>query len=103
MTDSIRDLYEAHLAVDYPVALAGDAEVDGISLIILDADIAGLAQSFLAAGGELRPDQWFTLRQCVADTRTVLPGLQDDAWIHFARLHALAQALLRAAPNVAAE
>ena len=98
----IRDLYRTHLAAGYPTGLAGDAEVGGISLITLDADIAGLAESFLATQGRLRPDQWFTLRQCLADTRVVLAGLDADAWVYFARLHALAQALLRSAPDAAA-
>lgn len=100
--ESIRNLYETHLAAGYPSRLSGDAEVEGISLIILDADIAGLAQSFLAADGRLRADQWFTLRQCLADTRAVLPHLEGDAWVYFARLHALAQALLRSAPDAPA-
>ena len=98
MSVTIRDLYETHLAAGYPPGLSGDAEIAGISLIILDADIAGLAQSFLTAEGRLRPDQWFTLRECLAHTRAVLPHLKGDAWVHFARLHALAQALLRSAP-----
>jgi hypothetical protein len=102
MIDSIRNLYETHLAAGYPAALAGDAEVDGVALIILDADIAGLTQSFLATEGQLRPDQWFTLRQCLAGTRAVLPHLQEEAWVYFARLHALAQALLRSAPDAPA-
>jgi len=92
--ESIRDLLETHLAAGYPDDLRGDAEIEGISLILLDADIAGLAESFLASGS-LRPDQRFSLRQCVADSKVVLRGLRDDAWVYFARLHALAQALLR--------
>jgi hypothetical protein len=99
---SVRDILETHLAAGYPPGLASDAEIDGISLILLDADVAGLAESFLAAGGHLRPDQWFILRQCVAHTRAVLPELKDEAWVYFARLHALAQALLRSAPDAAA-
>lgn len=99
---SIRDILETHLAAGYPAGLAGDAEIDGISLILLDADIAGLAQSFLEADGHLRLDQWFILRECVAHTRAVLPELKDEAWVYFARLHALAQALLRSAPGLSA-
>ena len=95
----IRDLYAAHLAAGYPVGIAGDAEIQGISLIILDADVVGLAQTYLTTDGQLRPDQWLTLEQCLVATRAVLPELNDDAWVYFARLHALAQALLRSRPN----
>ena len=94
----IIDLLSTHLTASYPQSLAGDAEIEGISLVILDSDITGLARAFIASGGNLRKDQWFTLRQNLADTKTVLPALADEAWIYFARLHALAQALLRNAP-----
>lgn len=94
----IIDLLSTHLTTRYPTSLAADAEIGGISLVILDSDVTGLAQAFIASGGNLRNDQWFTLRENLADTKTVLASLRDEEWIYFARLHALAQALLRAAP-----
>ena len=94
----IRDLLATHLTAGYPATLGGGAEIEGISLILLDADIAGLAESFLSSGS-LRSDQRFILRQCVADSMSVLPSLRGDEWVYFARLHALAQALLRSAPS----
>jgi len=98
----IRDLLATHLAAGYPASLSGDAEIDGISLILLDADIAGLAESFLSSGG-LRSDQRFILQQCVTDSRSVLLSLRGDEWVYFARLHALAQALLRSTPDASAD
>jgi hypothetical protein len=95
MTDSVRDLFETHSGTSYPPALSGDAEVAGISLIILDSDITGLAQSFIATGGALRADQWFTLRECLDHARTILPALTGESWVYFARLYALGQAMLR--------
>ena len=100
--DSIRDLYETHVAAPYPADLAGGAEVEGIALIMLDADIAGLAASYLGGGGAMRPDQWFALRESVADARTVLTHLRGEAWVYFGRLYALGQAMLRYAPDGAA-
>lgn len=99
--ESIRNLYETHLAAGYPPGLAGDAEIEGVALILLDADIVGLAEAFLASDGQLRPDQWYTLRQCRVVTHVVLPHLVGGEWVYFARLHALVQALLRSSPESA--
>jgi hypothetical protein len=95
MIESVRDLFETHSGASYPPALAGDAEVAGVSLIILDSDITGLAQSFITNDGALRADQWLTLRDCLEHARTVLPSLTGESWVYFARLYALGQAMLR--------
>ena len=97
--DTVRDLLDAHAAAPYPVSLAEGEEVDGVVLVLLDADVAGLATAFLASGGTLRADQWWTLRECAADARSVVPRLSGEAWVHFGRLYALAQAVLRHAPG----
>jgi hypothetical protein len=99
MTDSVRDLFETHTSAPYPPALSGDAEIAGVSLIILDSDISGLAQSFIATNGALRPDQWLTLRDSLAHARAVLPALTGESWVYFARLFALGQAMQRARPE----
>lgn len=96
---SVRDLLDARRAASYPAELSEGEEVGGIALVMLDADIDGLAAAYLASGGTLRSDQWFTLRQCVADVRSVLPRLSGEPWVYFARLFALAQAMLRTAPD----
>lgn len=99
MTDSVRDLYETHSGAAYPPALSGDAQVAGVSLIILDSDISGLAQSFIATDGALRPDQWVTLQDSLTHAREVLPALTGESWVYFARLYALGQAMLRERPG----
>ena len=96
--ETVRDILATHNAAAYPADLSGGAEVEGVSLVMLDADIAGLAAAYLGAGGTLRADQWFTLRECAADARAALPALSGESWVYFGRLYALAQALLRDAP-----
>ena len=98
---SVQDLFDARRAAAYPSELSEAAEVGGIALVMLDADLEGLAAAYLASGGTLRADQWFTLRQCVDDVRTVLPALAGEPWVYFARLFALAQAMLRTVPHIA--
>jgi hypothetical protein len=96
---AVRDLLATHNAAPYPADLSGGAEVAGVALVMLDADIAGLATAFLGAGGTLRPDQWFTLREAAADARGVLAELSGESWVYFGRLYALARAVLRHAPD----
>ena len=100
--ETVRDLLATHTDAPYPADLGGGDEVEGVALVMLDADIAGLAAAFLGAGGTLRPDQWWTLRECAADARAVVPHLSGEAWVYFGRLYALAQAVLRLAPDAPA-
>jgi hypothetical protein len=96
---TVRDLLETHNASPYPPELSGGDEVAGVALVMLDADIAGLAAAYLGAGGALRPDQWFTLREALADARLVMPHLTGEAWVYFGRLYMLGRAMLRTAPE----
>lgn len=100
--ESVRDLLEAHDVAPYPTDLSGEDEVAGVALVLLDADIAGLAASYLENGGELAVEQWQVLEECAAVARVVVPGLTGDAWVYFVRLYALAQAMLRGAPDLPA-
>jgi hypothetical protein len=100
--ESVRDLLEAHDVAPYPTELSGEDEVAGVALVLLDADIAGIAASYLHNGGELSIEQWGVLEECAAVARVVVPGLTGDAWVYFVRLYALAQAMLRAAPDLPA-
>jgi hypothetical protein len=92
-------LLEAHAGAEFPAALAGGASVADVSPAMLEADVTTLATAFVATGGTLRADQWWTLRECAADARTLVPQLTGEAWVYFARVYALARALLRFDPT----
>jgi hypothetical protein len=96
---SIRDLLETHNASPFPAELSAGDEVAGVALVMLDADIASLATAYLGAGGTLPAEQWQALREAADVARVVVPGLTGEAWVYFGRLYALAQAVLRAAPD----
>jgi hypothetical protein len=98
--ESVRDLLDAHDDAPYPTELSDGDETAGVGLVLLDADIAGLAASYLDNDGELSAEQWRVLSECVAVARVVVPNLTGDAWVYFARLYALAQAMLRGAPDL---
>ena len=101
--ESVRDLLDAHDIAPYPAGLSDGDEIEGVALVLLDADIAGLAASYLENGGVLPAEQWRVLGECAAVARVIVPNLRGDAWVYFARLYALAQAMLRGAPDLPAE
>ncbi|MDF1501816.1 hypothetical protein [Roseisolibacter sp. H3M3-2] len=95
---TVRDLLDAHNAAAFPAELPAGTEAHGVALVLLDADIAGLAAAYLGAGGALPAAQWRALREAAGVARAVVPGLTGAAWVYFGRLYALAQAVLRDAP-----
>jgi hypothetical protein len=99
--DSIRDIHDTHLAATYPASLAPDGETGGVALLLLDADVRELAAAFVSDGA-LEPGQWQTLRAAADTARVIVPQLSGDAWVYFARLYALTQAVLRRAPDARA-
>jgi len=101
--ESVRDLLEAHDSARFPAGISDGDEIGGVALVLLDADIAGLAASYLERGGVLPDEQWRVLSECAAVARVVVPSLKGDAWVYFARLYALAQAMLRGAPDLPRE
>ena len=100
--ESVRDLLAAHDGASFPDSLSDGDDAEGVALVLLDADIAGLAASYIASGGTLPAEQWLVLRECAAVARVVVPNLAGDAWVYFVRLYALTQAMLRSAPDAPA-
>lgn len=98
--ESVRDLLAEHDVAAYPVELSAEDEASGVALAMLDADIAALAATYLENGGVLPAEQWRALLECATVVRVIVPGLSGDAWVYFARLYALSQAMLRAAPVI---
>jgi hypothetical protein len=98
--ESVRDLLAEHDVAAYPAELWAEDEASGVALAMLDADIAALAATYLENGGVLPAEQWRALLECAAVARVIVPGLTGAAWVYFARLYALSQAMLRAAPDV---
>ena len=98
--ESVRDLLDAHDVAPFPTELSAGDEASGVALAMLDADIAAVAASYLQRDGALPEEQWRTLLECAAVMRVIVPGLTGEAWVYFARLFALSQAMLRTAPDL---
>ncbi len=99
-TASIRALWAEHQAAEFPHELAGE-EVEGTDLVLLDADIAGCVDTFLADGAPLDPQRLAILGLCYRDASRAVLTLSSPARDHYARLEALARQVLEAHANAA--
>jgi len=91
---SVRELWEQHLTAPFPDGLRG-SEAAGEDLALLDADIAGCVQTFLANGSRLDPERHAILRRCYEAVSRVELSLSGPGRTYFSRLSQLAQEILR--------
>jgi hypothetical protein len=92
--DSVQRLWDEHSDAPFPARLRGE-EIAGVEMVMLDADIAGCVQSWLANNGQLDEHRKEILRSCLDDADRVLPLLQDDGEReYYERLRRLAQSAL---------
>ncbi|MEV6056995.1 hypothetical protein [Streptomyces sp. NPDC052107] len=83
-------LWQEHLDAKFPAGLRG-AELDGIDLVMLDADIAGCVTTWRNNGGFLDVERLRILRDCITEFDKVLPLLVDTEELrYYKRLHQLA-------------
>jgi hypothetical protein len=92
----IAEFLESHLNAPFPPG-AQELQLPGVDLEMLDADVVGLAQSYLQAG-RLAPEQREILAGRIADLRRIVGVLPEEMRDYFARLHALAVVVLDARP-----
>ena len=90
---TIEQRWREHLSASFPKRLRG-TEIDGIELVLLDADAAGCIQSFIDSGGELSLVQTARLGLLLRDLTRVVPRLADDERGYFARLQSLSEQIL---------
>jgi hypothetical protein len=95
VTDRLRQLWQEHERAPFPEGLAG--EINGVDLVMIDADIAGAIASSVDAPRNLDPTSRQVLVLCRADLERVLPHLGNTPeGIYFARLAAMADLALAA-------
>lgn len=81
---AIQKLYNEHLNTPFP-DLRGE-EIDGIDLVMLDSDIAGLVQTFFAHRGQLNGDDFKILNHCYSDLKIVVRELENKHRLYFSNL-----------------
>ncbi|MGW4519441.1 hypothetical protein ACWEO4_48220 [Streptomyces sp. NPDC004393] len=88
--EDVARLWQEHQDADFPAGLRG-AELDGIDLVMLDADIAGCVTTWRSNGGFLDAERLRILRDCITELDNVLPLLMDAEELrYYKRLHRLA-------------
>lgn len=96
-------LWQEHRDERFPRQCYENEKVQGISLVMLDASIAGCVSTFVGRGYNL--DLWRTavLGNCYRAVALVLPQVPAEAYSYFARLEALAGLVLQAVGRKAHE
>jgi hypothetical protein len=69
--------YAQWLAMPFPAGLRG-VDLANVSMVLLDADVVGCVQSWLANGGELDAARWDWLGRCLEDLDRVVPLLSRE-------------------------
>ena len=87
-------LWGQHKQAPFPVAASG-AEVEGINLVLLDADTSGCVSYFLGCR-RLDKKRCTILQNCEKELRTIAPKLRPQIKPYFERLSLLAAAVLEA-------
>lgn len=71
----LSQLWEEHMRAPFPAGFRG-VDIEGVELILLDSDVAGVVQQEL--GGGLDHKDIETLWWCIAGLDKVLPLIDDD-------------------------
>ncbi|MEU9370604.1 hypothetical protein AB0D71_39315 [Streptomyces avermitilis] len=83
-------LWQDHLDAEFPTRLRG-AELEGIDMVMLDADIAGCVTTWRNNDGSLETKHLRILRHCITELDKVLPLLtQVEEFRYYERLYQLA-------------
>jgi hypothetical protein len=70
-------LWAEHRVAPFPSRLRGKG-VEGVDMVMLDADIAGCVDTWLRSGGWLDDERREWLRSCFDDLGRVLPGIRKS-------------------------
>lgn len=89
-------LWREHMEAPFPARLRGE-DVNGVDMVMLDADIAGCVVS--CSYGAQRPsaEHRDVLRLCMEDLAKVLPDLSEGEARYYERLGRMGETILAAA------
>jgi len=90
----IEQLWREHMSAPFPQEYRG-AEVNGVDMVVLDADVAGCVDTFLSRGN-LNLFQTAILGLCYRNLTCSIPMLSEDGQTYYRRLELLAELVLKA-------
>ena len=94
--DEVRALQEKHANLAFPPRLRGEV-IDGVDMVMVDADITGCVQVWLGSSSNLDAARIGILRTCREDVERVLPTLAEPVEReYYVVLRDLASAVLQA-------
>ncbi|MGW4567664.1 hypothetical protein ACWEN3_36535 [Streptomyces sp. NPDC004561] len=89
-------LWQEHLDAGFPANLRG-VEFEDIDMVLLDADTAGCAYTWINNGGALDPKRRRILQTCIEALDRVIPQISDPSGRqYYQRLRQLAVLVSRA-------
>jgi hypothetical protein len=87
--EAVSRLWRAHVQAPFPPRQRG-AEIAGVEMILLDADIAGCVCVWLDRSGQLDARRRSVIASCLDKLNLVLPLLVDQEADYYRRLRDLA-------------
>ncbi len=94
----LHEVWRSHKKTRLPRECEGQ-EVEGIDLMMLDADANACLSDWFATAGAMDDERWQLLEQCIAQVQAVRAGMTGESGDYFARLEGLcAQVLARRSP-----
>jgi len=96
--DEVRQLYARCRELPFPNGLRG-ADIDGVDLVLVSADVAGCVHVWLKNSGQLDARRWKILHRCLNNLDRILPQLtRPDAIAYFTTYRATARLVRESAP-----
>ena len=88
--DEGRRLWAEHMSAPFPPRLRG-VDIEGVEMVLLDADIAGCVITWLESGGRLDERRRAWLQRSLDDLDRILPRLEDaEEHAYYERLRSVA-------------
>ncbi|HXH71825.1 MAG TPA: hypothetical protein VNI58_03310 [Mariprofundaceae bacterium] len=100
--NEITELWDQFRNAPFPRELGGE-EIDGVELVLLDADAAAVVSTFIGKSGKISEQQIQLLEGYVKDASQVLPKLNGEGMHYFALLLKLCDLVLNQAKNLRPE
>lgn len=92
-TEEIRKEFNRFWNAPFPPSARGE-EIEGVELVLIDADTMGLISRFLGNNGRLEIYERKMLQSCVGDLNTILPHMEGTPKTYFNTLLQLANEVL---------
>lgn len=83
--DEIQQLYEKHLNTPFPLELRGE-EIDGIELVLIDADAAGVISTFLSSHDKLELNLKLLVPTIASELQIVINQLSGSEKAYYENL-----------------